>query len=301
MVVEEYRVPGGGSPAVPRNPAQGRRLTVRAGYFHDSDTGLLSDNDPEQEITVEYSDFTRNGHEDGKAHNLYIGSIARFEMRFSSSSGARAGHLLKSRAKHNLIAYNRLADIPSGPASYELDFPRSTDATVIGNLILQAEASPNGAVLSYGAEDKGRAPEGRLRIVSNTFVSLRSRPIFVFNHTPYSPRVGNVFGGAAGEPAGPAEVRQPGRAAGRLADPAVDFHLREPCLRREDAVPASVTVPDLVLFSSMRIPSRRASVRQPEYARVCILWRVRVDGAQPEPHCRGRFRYWSRTCMRWGC
>ncbi len=221
--------------------AQGRRLTVRAGYFHDSDTGLLSDNDPEQEITVEYSDFTRNGHEDGKAHNLYIGSIARFEMRFSSSSGARNGHLLKSRAKHNLIAYNRLADIPSGPASYELDFPRSTDATVIGNLILQAEASPNGAVLSYGAEDKGRAPEGRLRIASNTFVSLRSRPVFVFNHAPVPALVvGNVFGGAAGEPVrGPAEVRAnlvvP---LGAFADPAaLDFRLRGPAPPSRDAVP----------------------------------------------------------------
>ena len=221
--------------------AQGRRLTVRAGYFHDSDTGLLSDNDPEQQITIEYSEFARNGHEDGKAHNLYIGSIGRFEMRFSSSSGARTGHLLKSRAKQNLIAYNRLADMPPGPASYELDFPRSTDATVIGNLILQAEASPNGAILSYGAEDKGRVPEGRLRIASNTFVSLRSRPVFVVNHSPVPALVvGNVFGGAAGEHVrGPAEVRASLAAPlGAFADPAaLDFRLREPAAPSRDAVP----------------------------------------------------------------
>ena len=119
---------------------------MRAGYFHDNDTGLLSDNDVRQEIAIEHSEFARNGHPDGKAHNLYIGSIKRFEMRFSSSHGARNGHLLKSRAKQNLVAYNRLADVPPGPASYELDFPRSTDTTVIGNLILQAEASPNGVI-----------------------------------------------------------------------------------------------------------------------------------------------------------
>jgi hypothetical protein len=231
--------------------AQGRRLTVRAGYFHDSDTGLLSDNDPEQQITIEYSEFARNGHEDGKAHNLYIGSIGRFEMRFSSSHGARAGHLVKSRAKQNLIAYNRLADLPAGPASYELDFPRSTDATVIGNLILQAQASPNGTILSYGAEDKGRAPEGRLRIASNTFVSLRSRPIFVFNHSPEPALiVANVFGGAAGQ-----DVRGPADSRGNLIAPlsdfadsaALDFRLGRPAASSRGTVPLiGSRPPDLV-------------------------------------------------------
>jgi hypothetical protein len=222
------RVPSGNGAGI---RAQGRRLTVRAGYFHDSDTGLLSDNDPDQEITIEYSEFARNGHDNGKAHNLYIGSIKRFEMRFSSSHGARTGHLLKSRAKQNLIAYNRLADEPAGPASYELDFPRSTNATVIGNLILQAEASPNHAILSYGAEDKGRAPEGRLRIASNTFISLRARPVFVFNHSPQPAlAVGNVFGGAAGQNVrGPSEMQDnlilP---IGAFANPAaLDFRLRK--------------------------------------------------------------------------
>jgi len=180
--------------------AQGRRLAVRAAYFHDNDTGLLSDNDPDQEITIEYSEFARNGHADGRAHNLYIGAIRRFELRFSSSSGARTGHLVKSRAKQNLIAYNRLADLPAGPSSYELDFPRSTDALVIGNLIVQSATSPNAAVLSYGAEDNGRPPEGRLRVASNTFVSLRSMPVFVLNRSPEPALVfDNVFGGAAGE------------------------------------------------------------------------------------------------------
>jgi len=212
--------------------AQGRRLTLRAGYFHDNDMGLLSDNDPDQEITIEYSEFARNGHSDGKAHNLYIGGIASFEMRFSSSHGARTGHLLKSRAKRNLIAYNRLVDVPPGPASYELDFPRSTDVTVIGNLIVQDAASPNATILSYGAEDKGRPPEGRLQVVSNTLVSRRPRPVFIYNHSSAPALViGNVFGGAAGE-----YVRGAGEIRDNLIAPlhafaeaaALDFRLREP-------------------------------------------------------------------------
>jgi hypothetical protein len=223
--------------------AEGRRLTVRGTYFHDNETGLLSSNDAEQEITVEYSQFARNGHENGLAHNLYIGSIRRFELRFSSSSGARTGHLVKSRARQNLIEYNWLADLPAGPSSYELDFPRSTDATVIGNLILQSAASPNATMLSYGAEDNGRPPEGRLRVVSNTFVSLRSLPVFIANRSPQAVLVThNVFGGAAGQ-----GVRGAADADGNLTVPlsafvdprAADFRLRDSAVARTAATGTS--------------------------------------------------------------
>jgi hypothetical protein len=250
--------------------AQGRRLTLRAGYFHDNDMGVLSDNDPQQEITVEYSEFARNGRADGKAHNLYIGAISSFEMRFSSSYGARAGHLVKSRAKRNLVAYNRIADVPPGPASYELDFPRSTDVTVIGNLILQDAASPNATIVSYGAEDKGRSPEGRLRVVSNTLISRRPRPVFVYNHSSTPALViGNVFGGAAGEYVrGAAEIR--GNLVAPLhafADPAtLDFRLREPVsAARYPLAEYAARIPDLMpaqeyahpLAARVRPPSSR--------------------------------------------
>ncbi len=254
VVIENIEFSGAKSPS--HNGAgiraQGRRLTVRAAYFHDSDMGLLSSNGPEQEVTVEYSEFARNGHENGKAHNVYIGSIRRFELRFSSSHGARIGHLVKSRAKQNLIAYNRLADVPAGPASYELDFPRSTDATVIGNLIVQSEASPNGAMLSYGAENRERPPEGRLRVASNTFVSLRSRPVFVVNYSTEAALViGNVFGGAAGQ-----GVRGPAEAEGNLnvplsgfVDPgALDFTLRG------EGSPAGISSPDAAARPTDLIP-----------------------------------------------
>jgi hypothetical protein len=209
---------------------QGARLTIRAGFFHDSDMGILTDNDPTQDLLIEFSEFARNGHASGQAHNLYVGSIGRFEIRYSSSYGAKAGHLLKSRARRNLVAYNRLADAPPGPSSYELDFPRSTDTTVIGNLILQAETSPNQAMLSFGGEDKGRPPLGRLRVTWNTFVSLRPNPVFIFNHSAEPALiVGNLFTGAAGKQVrGPAESRGNLTVARRVfTDPdGLDFRLR---------------------------------------------------------------------------
>lgn len=252
VVVENVELSGARSPD--HNGAgiraEGRRLTVRGTYFHDNETGILTGNDPEQEVTVEHSEFARNGHENGLAHNLYIGSIRRFEMRFSSSSGARTGHLVKSRARENLIEYNWLADLPAGPASYELDFPRSTSARVIGNLILQSEASPNATMLSYGAEDNGRPPVGQLHVAWNTFVSLRSLPVFIANRSPQPVLVTqNVFGGAARQ-----GVRGAADADGNLTVPlsafvdprTSDFRLRDSAAAaRTDAAGAS-SPPDLL-------------------------------------------------------
>lgn len=211
--------------------AQGRRLVVRAAYFHDNDMGILSNNGADQEVVVEYSEFADNGDASGKAHNIYVGSIRRFELRHSSSHGARRGHLVKSRARENLVEYNWLADVPAGPSSYELDFARSTEAKVTGNLIVQSAASPNGAMLSYGAEDRGRPPLGRLRVTSNTFVSLRSPRIFIANLSAQPALVeDNVFAGGTGTTIrGPAdEIGNVSVAMNAFVDPGtLDFALRD--------------------------------------------------------------------------
>ncbi len=196
--------------------AQGARLTVRASFFHDSDMGILTSNEPDQELVVEHTEFARNGHANGKAHNLYVGAIRRFEMRFSHSHESRGGHLLKSRARENLIEYNRLDDGTNGVASYEIDLSRSNDAIVLGNLIVQSAGSPNSALLSYGAEDRGRPPLGRLTVAHNTFYSFRTNPIFVFNHSSEPALVvDNLFSGARGT-----EVRGPASLDGNQTVPA---------------------------------------------------------------------------------
>lgn len=206
--------------------AQGGHLTVRASFFHDSDMGILTSNEPDQELVVEHTEFARNGHANGKAHNLYVGAIKRFEMRFSYSHESRGGHLVKSRARENLIEYNRLEDSRDGLASYELDISRSNEAVVLGNLIVQSAASPNATLLSYGAEDRGRPPQGRLTVAYNTFRSFRQNPTFVFNHSQEPALVvGNVFSGATGtEIRGPAH-REP--QAGE-AVPIPRFEYRDP-------------------------------------------------------------------------
>ena len=271
---------------------------------------------PEQEIIVEYSEFARNGHENGKAHNLYIGSIRRFELRFSSSHGARIGHLVKSRAKQNLIAYNRLADLPAGPASYELDFPRSTDATVIGNLILQSAASPNGAMLSYGAEDRA-ASAGRPASRRVEHLREPARPP-AFRRQPFDRDalvIGNVFGGGGGQDGSrPGRGRgqsRPSRSAPSSIRGAMNFALRgEPspapvphpdaAARPTDLVPQFEYVHPVAARARGAGQSRPARRLRRPAARRASRWHARPR----TPRRRGTRRCSSRTSMPsacWGC
>jgi len=178
--------------------AQGKGLTVRAACFRGNENGILTTNKPDNWLVVEFSEFARNGHGDGKSHNLYVGRVGHFEMRYSYSHGAQVGHLVKSRALRNLIEFNRLVDDSDGSASYEIDLPSGGDALVRGNLIVQGQGSPNQTIVSFAAEAKEKAT-GRLVLAFNTLYSLRRNPVFVTNRAPAPVvAVNNAYGGAAG-------------------------------------------------------------------------------------------------------
>ena len=74
-----------------------RNLTIRNCCFHNNEEGLLTANRADSEVLVEFSEFADNGSGNGQTHNLYIGRIAKFTLRFSYSHHARTGHLVKSR------------------------------------------------------------------------------------------------------------------------------------------------------------------------------------------------------------
>ena len=62
------------------------------------------------------------------------------------------GHLVKSRARENLIVNNRITDENSGKASYELEFPNGGVALVLGNIVQQSAQTENSQLVSFGAE-----------------------------------------------------------------------------------------------------------------------------------------------------
>ena len=158
---------------------EGVNLTVRHAYFHDNENGILSGARAGSTITIEYSEFAHNGAGDGYSHNLYIGHVDRLVFRHNWSHGAVVGHLLKSRAAENVIAYNRLTGEAGGSESYEINLPNGGLSYVIGNLIEQPPTSQNGAMLDYLSEGFGQNTDDRLFVVNNTFVNNRGSGTFL--------------------------------------------------------------------------------------------------------------------------
>jgi hypothetical protein len=158
----------------------GRNLTVRDCVFRDNEAGLLTWKDPESDILVEHSVFFRNGYGDGQSHNIYIGQIRRFTLRFSHSHDSHIGHEVKSRARTNYILYNRLTDEDDGDSSYLVDLPQGGDGYVIGNELLKGARADNPNAISYAAE----APDvafGQLWVANNTFWNRHPYAVFVRN------------------------------------------------------------------------------------------------------------------------
>lgn len=148
------------------------KLTVRNCRFIDNENGILTASGPLQ-LTVIDSEFGHNGHGDGYSHHLYAGDIDRLEVTGSYFHHGRVGHLIKSRAKHSRILYNRLSDEAGGRASYEIDLPNGGQALVAGNIIEQSADTENPTLVSFGVEGY-RHPGSMLELHHNTWINNRA-------------------------------------------------------------------------------------------------------------------------------
>lgn len=118
---------------------------------------------------IDSSVFAHNGAGDGFSHNIYINHVRSFTLRYSYSTDARVGHLVKSRALHNYILYDRLTG-ENGTDSYELDLPNGGLSYVIGTVLQQGTRSQNDIMLAYG-EEGALNPDSHLYAVNDTFVN----------------------------------------------------------------------------------------------------------------------------------
>jgi hypothetical protein len=148
----------------------GGDLTLVGSSIHDNEDGILTGGDASSDVVVDSTEFYNNGYGDGQSHNMYIGAVHSFTLRYSYSHGAKVGHLVKSRAATNLIAYNRLTG-EGGTDSYELDLPNGGVSRVVGNVLQQGANTQNPALLAFGEE--GATPGAALTVVNNTFVNDR--------------------------------------------------------------------------------------------------------------------------------
>jgi hypothetical protein len=149
------------------------RLGIAGCHFENNENGILSGNEGGTELSIDRCSFVENGGGDGHSHNLYAGAIAKLTVSASYFARARVGHLLKSRARENLVVFSRLSS-EDGTGSYELEFPNGGSARVLGCLIQQGLQSQNATMISYGTEGY-RWPSNELQLTFNTIVNDRSQ------------------------------------------------------------------------------------------------------------------------------
>ena len=155
---------------------EGGRLRLIDCAFYDNEHGIVALNDPAAELEIQRSQFGLAPKVEGGLHHLLsIGRIGKLTVTGSRFQQGFEGHMIKSRARESLIAYNFIHDGLRGGASYEIDLPAGGLATVVGNVIGQGADSQNRVMVAYGSE--GQAWDvNKLHLVHNTFINYKSSP-----------------------------------------------------------------------------------------------------------------------------
>ncbi|HET7524768.1 MAG TPA: right-handed parallel beta-helix repeat-containing protein [Burkholderiaceae bacterium] len=178
--------------------AEGGDLTVRDCGFFDSDEGILGGSDGAV-ITIDRSEFARNGFGDGQSHNIYIGAAARLLVTASFFHEAKIGHNFKSRAKETRIENSYFMDGPAGTSSYLADFPNGGAVYLRGNLFHKGPNADNGTAIAFGQEGL-KWSTNTLEMLHNTVVMTYSGGGFIVAPagTQSVKLVGNLLAGAGG-------------------------------------------------------------------------------------------------------
>ncbi|MBL0209147.1 MAG: hypothetical protein IPP84_14780 [Propionivibrio sp.] len=146
-------------------------LVVTRCAFIDNEMGILTSNIADMTLEVSDSEFAAAPHDMADLHHLlYVGAIRKFILSGSRFEQGYKGHLVKSRARENMVRNNMLVDGQAGRSSYELEFPNGGIAYVLGNVIGQSAGTDNPEIVSYGAEGP-RWPDNRLVFAHNTLIN----------------------------------------------------------------------------------------------------------------------------------
>ncbi|MBL0317236.1 MAG: T9SS type A sorting domain-containing protein [Flavobacteriales bacterium] len=160
---------------------EGKNLLVTSCRFVSNEMGILCGNIDECKTTIEYSEFLNGGSaaNPGYQHNVYINHIDTLIFRYNYSHDAIAeGHELKSRARNNIIMYNRIAN-ENSMDSRSIDLPNGGTTIIVGNVIEQGVNSANSNLLGYALEGATNSGIHALYIVNNTFINKKSTGSFI--------------------------------------------------------------------------------------------------------------------------
>ncbi|MEP7222170.1 MAG: right-handed parallel beta-helix repeat-containing protein [Novosphingobium sp.] len=145
-------------------------LVVVQSWFHDSQEGLLTGNDPAASIMIDKSTFTRLGTCEGAggcAHSVYVGDYGALTVTRSRFEAGRGGHYLKSRSARVAVLSNSFDDSAGKTTNYMIDLPAGSSGKIAGNWFVQGRDKENySAFIAVAAEGKVNSSDG-LKIENN--------------------------------------------------------------------------------------------------------------------------------------
>jgi len=160
---------------------QGGNLIVKNCYFHDNETHILANASPTGTIQILNSEFANHVPPNGQAHSIYIGAVARLEVRDSYFHDGLDGNMIKSRATQTVITGSRIYDNDSA-VSYSIDLPNGGIASITNNVIVQGPNSPNRSIISYSTESAPYAGSSLL-VQNNTIENFGGNGTAILNRS----------------------------------------------------------------------------------------------------------------------
>lgn len=171
-------------------------LTVRNATFRESEEGILSSDDPNGNILIEQSTFSRLGRCDGGvscAHSVYIGNFGSLTVRKTRFEKGNGGHYLKSHAATIEVTDSTFDDVQGKGTNYMIDLPIGARGLIARNLFVQGEDKENhSAFIAVAAEGRKRDSSG-LKIEDNDAriaPGVNRNSAFVANWTADAVKIG---------------------------------------------------------------------------------------------------------------
>lgn len=164
-------------------------LHVSQSWFRDSQQGILTAADPQGEITIDKSTFTRLGtceHSAGCAHSVYVGDYGRLTITRSRFEQGTGGHYVKSRAANNFIEESSFDDSHGRGTNYMIDLPNGGGGAIRGNWFVQGADKENwGTFIAIGAENAQYSSDGLVieRNDARLVPGMSRKPVFVGDWT----------------------------------------------------------------------------------------------------------------------
>ena len=166
LVFRNLRVPDGNGAGI---RIESGSLLVRESLFQDSESGILSADEPGSAIRVEQSTFSGLGRCDrglSCAHSLYIGGYGSLSVIRSRFERGRGGHYVKSRTPRVEVLDSSFDDSAGRATNYMIDLSNGASGRIAGNQFVQGRDKENySAFIMVAAE--GPENESALEVVGN--------------------------------------------------------------------------------------------------------------------------------------